>query len=626
MAARPVIDLPPLYPSCLLFSPFSDILHRRCSQPLPTSRPTSRPTTPPTPEPSAAPIPTAQLAMDANTWFCGIDWDWIEDHCDEAIPCPQGDAVNCPANWGCYASTPCTLHPTADPTSTPTGTPSGSPTPRPTASPWSEVRFEEFLYAPSDGEGGRPIAGEGGRPSSSEGGGGEAAVGAPQPGPALAVNEKLELYANSFQYHFFCGTSWSDADKTCGVFCPSGDESECPYGEECYANTLCDSRDTSTPTVGPGPGAAPNTAPSDGGEVCALCDEMAMDSLKFVSFQSQTAACGDIDQVIRSQNILVGSVTCDNARRLYGGTCCFDECQLCRTPEGGLMDMLSEHVVKQGGYEASCEGISNILGASSKEDSVCIDAQAQFGRECCYRKCSLCGENTSTDWYATAVFQGLTTTCLGLDFMLRAEQIADGSERCSELQGTYMDSCCHPSQNSCQLCEAGDQLYQVHPTKTVTTEDSQSTFTTCTVMNDSLSKLGKSNHECLFGKQTYFRQCCDLSNLISLVDTDNSPAGDDGGNALEDGSSSQQPSPGAAPSLGSSSSTNSATNGSPPSRGQSGTTNNDWPDQSEGTNNGWQGSGFSWDRDWDPQSGGCQAAYGTQLSLLGILGLVLLFA
>ena len=112
---------------------------RFCHQPQPTPRPTRpRPTSPPTPSPQV------ELATDSTTWFCGFDWDWITDNCDLAIrefltcsvrclfsgtpflnrcitssthllqlcackACPRGDAVECPANQACFASTPCTL-------------------------------------------------------------------------------------------------------------------------------------------------------------------------------------------------------------------------------------------------------------------------------------------------------------------------------------------------------------------------------------------------------------------------------------------------------------------------------------------------------------------------------------
>lgn len=328
---------------------------------------------------------------------------------------------------------------------------------------------------------------------------------------------------------------------------------------------------------------------------------------------------------------------------MYSESCCYEDCQLCRTQDNRLLDMRT-HVVKQGGYEASCGGISNILTASPKEDSVCTDSQAQFQSECCYQKCSLCRTNVSTEWYATVLFEGLTTTCLGLDFMLRTQQISHDSERCSELQETYTEACCQTQKNSCQLCEAGDKMYQIYPSKTVTTEDSQSTLTTCTALNNSLSKLEMSHKECVEGKQTYFQQCCDLSNLISLVDGGNGSVGDDGGvGASEEGSSLRQPSPGGEspeppdgqlPTTPDStfrqpkpaeSTANSASSSSPTSQGQTETTSNGWPEQSE-TNNGWQGSGFSWERDWQPPNGGSRDAVGTRLVVLGVLGLSCYFS
>ena len=75
-------------------------------------------------------------------------------------------------------------------------------------------------------------------------------------------------------------------------------------------------------------------------------------------------------------------------------------------------------------------------------------AQAQLGAECCYQRCNLCEDQSETEWYATLQFQGIMTTCFGLDYMLRAEQISDGSDRCSELQGQYNDRCCSASSSS----------------------------------------------------------------------------------------------------------------------------------------------------------------------------------
>jgi len=195
----------------------------RPTRPLPTPSPTPLPTTRrPTRPPQT--IPTMQMALDSNTWFCGVDWNWITANCDEAIPCPRGDPVDCPANQACFASTPCTLSPTANPTTDPSASPTDRPTPNPTKSPWSEASFVDFLYGQSDGESNQAGNNAGGTDNQNV-------------GLASEVNEALENY-NSLQYHFFCGISWTHADETCEIFCPSGDEGDCPDGQECYANTL----------------------------------------------------------------------------------------------------------------------------------------------------------------------------------------------------------------------------------------------------------------------------------------------------------------------------------------------------------------------------------------------------
>ena len=144
--------------------------------------------------------------------------------------------------------------------------------------------------------------------------------------------------------------------------------------------------------------------------------------------------------------------------------------------------------------------------AASSELSACSKHQISRSREVC--ACSkfgslsaLCGDPSkgmSTEWYATVAFQGVTTTYLGSDYMLRAEQVSYGTEKCSELQGQHMDQCYYPSDqipasNSCHLCKSDDTLYGIILRNTVTIEQStQSSTITCTAMHDAMAKLEKS--------------------------------------------------------------------------------------------------------------------------------------
>ena len=59
------------------------------------------------------------IKPDQNTWWCGISWDHVTSNCDSAVPCPGGDAVDCPAGQACFASTPCTHSPTYRPSVNP---------------------------------------------------------------------------------------------------------------------------------------------------------------------------------------------------------------------------------------------------------------------------------------------------------------------------------------------------------------------------------------------------------------------------------------------------------------------------------------------------------------------------
>jgi len=48
------------------------------------------------------------------------------------------------------------------------------------------------------------------------------------------------LDINERSRHYFCGTDWHDASERCSHPCPGGQESECPAGDKCFADTPCD--------------------------------------------------------------------------------------------------------------------------------------------------------------------------------------------------------------------------------------------------------------------------------------------------------------------------------------------------------------------------------------------------
>jgi hypothetical protein len=182
---------------------------------------------------------------DQNTWWCGISWDHVTSNCDSAVPCPGGDAVDCPAGQACFASTPCTHSPTYQPSVNPSSVPSVLPSGSPTRTPWGVETFVDFIYGDRDdittannNNGGTNNYNsdvtliDGGFVNSNNNNNDD----------DKTTNNNNSKNGTSFsidelKYHFFCGKSWTEADVTCDVHCPSGDKSDCPIGHDCYANT-----------------------------------------------------------------------------------------------------------------------------------------------------------------------------------------------------------------------------------------------------------------------------------------------------------------------------------------------------------------------------------------------------
>ncbi|KAL3776637.1 hypothetical protein ACHAWO_012803 [Cyclotella atomus] len=492
--------------------------------PIPT-QPTSSPV------PTAKPVsPSAEFAVNQERWYCGSSWDWIIRNCAEAIPCPGGDASVCPENFACFASTPCTPEPTDAPSDSPSMMPSVEPTVSPTKSPWSETAFITFLYGDS-------TASEGSDSDSDSSSNGEETNNGML---ASEVNNALTNY-DELQYHFYCGYSWSHADETCNKFCPTGDRAECPDNMDCFANTQCDGRDTPPPTESPAPsssapigsvsiniGSGGSGGVSSGGsdshsglnyDLCTLCPDNQLDVSKSITINDKDVTCGSVENMFTYENLLMGSDNCIAVQKMYQDTCCYDACQLCELSTGEFLDV-QDVLLEKGGYSATCQEVNNILSATHKEDKMCSDAKEQLAGDCCYKQCALCdadaGETTS--WYATITFEDIQSTCLGLDFMLRTEQVGFGSDRCSDTRTMYSEQCCYVApQSPCQLCEADGEVYGVNAAKSVSTVERQST-TSCAWINDDLAKISSNDQQCKDGKGAYFGQCCDLTGVLGTLD------------------------------------------------------------------------------------------------------------
>lgn len=359
------------------------------------------------------------------------------------------------------------------------------------------------------------------------------------------------------------------ADQTCNKFCPTGDRGECPGGMECFANTDCDGRDTPPPTESPAPtitsppvdsfsvsvGGSDGGSVSSGGgtstsgnngnagqkhETCTLCPNNELYASGTITINGKQVTCRGVQNMFYYENVQLGSDNCVSVQKMYEKTCCYNRCNLCEASNGEILDLL-DLLIHQGGYSASCQEVNNILASTPKEVKMCSDAKEQLAGQCCYDQCALCDESAgeATSWYATVDYQGIQSTCLGLDFMLRSEQVGSSANRCSSIRSMYKSACCYVAPaEPCQLCEADGVVYEVNMAKSVSVTE-RASMTSCVWVNDNLAKLSSGDEKCEERKGAYFGQCCELSSVLSYSEggqagssTSSTGGGEDDGGAV----------------------------------------------------------------------------------------------
>jgi len=137
----------------------------------------------------------------SNTRFCGTDWNTAIEKCSIETHCPTGFSDECPSGSSCYGGLACNVQ---------------------------DFIEEEDTDAASTTVGG--------------GGGGD---------------ETTKIDKNDPRRSNYCGKDWTDASTTCKTehWCPDADDSLCPAGMSCFAETSCvyeeDLVPTTTPVVEP---------------------------------------------------------------------------------------------------------------------------------------------------------------------------------------------------------------------------------------------------------------------------------------------------------------------------------------------------------------------------------------
>jgi hypothetical protein len=143
--------------------------------------------------------------LSGNSNFCGTTYLDASANCTREMHCPSGLSIDCPKGLECFSFLPdCNIE--------------DMPTPAPT------ISLKPTSAAPTSSE---PTV---------------------TPPPTGAPIGKDDM-----RYFFFCGTDWGDASTRCYMQCVSGFHSDCPPGEQCFAQANCPKGVIKGPPTTPAP-------------------------------------------------------------------------------------------------------------------------------------------------------------------------------------------------------------------------------------------------------------------------------------------------------------------------------------------------------------------------------------
>ena len=292
----------------------------------------------------------------------------------------------------------------------------------------------------------------------------------------------------------FCGIDYQDVISGCKQPCTSGDSSQCPPGQFCFANTGC-----SIDNIG----APPATK-------CRLCPDPSTQGMKDwleVSYDGEDTTCGDADMAVIGE-FEKGSEQCDSAKQSLGEECCYyypdDPCMLCRS-DTEFMDLRALAEIEFDGKTMTCFDLSKRLGPEENDSSMCMAAQKEHWDACCYNQCTLC-QGQGIKWWNEVEVDEEPLNCGELDARLYADETEEEDEECSETLDEFQNECCYDyPDDPCDVCTDDGKKLTLMPNEEVEYEGS--TFT-CAEVNNFLSPFESSSKQCAEVKGLGKDTCC----------------------------------------------------------------------------------------------------------------------
>ena len=225
-----------------------------------------------------------------------------------------------------------------------------------------------------------------------------------------------------------------------------------------------------------------------------------------VEYEGEQVACGDLKPIFGKNEIEEGSESCSNITETYRDVCCYTPpvtpCNLCQT-ETDFLDAYSSIEVEFWGSVNNCSEVYDYLIRRIESDSeTCSSAKDSLKSDCCYKKCTICGEGSFQDFYETVELDGATISCLQLH-TVRTLDVAQNSEICSSMQSQFSESCCYDApETPCMLCTEG-------AVRKVVEVDFRGKSETCdNVANYLASRSNNGTDECTSSVLDYGEYCC----------------------------------------------------------------------------------------------------------------------
>lgn len=174
---------------------------------------------------------------------------------------------------------------------------------------------------------------------------------------------------------------------------------------------------------------------------CSLCPGQGLEAGVKVSFEGRMMTCLEVDLALGPASIEAGSDQCNEIMGQHSEDCCYEKPESpCRICPGDNLGVNKEASVNYLGTETTCESLSNYLGSREEQQgTVCQAATSDHSEDCCFERCSLCGDGKA-DWETFVNYDQKSIACGDFEWILRGKNVADGSDECNAVKDQFYDT------------------------------------------------------------------------------------------------------------------------------------------------------------------------------------------